>query len=299
MPVHNAASYLPAAVGSILGQTFRDFELIAVDDGSTDNSLDILRQLAAGDSRIRVITRPGTGIVGALNDGLAAARGELIARMDADDVALPRRFERQVAFLRGKPDCVAVGSAVLLIDSDGDPICVQTWAETHEEIDSLLLRGHGGLAHPTAMMRTAALRHVGGYRKQYEWIEDKDLWLRLAEIGRLANLLDPLLQYRLHGTSVCAQREREQQRLWEQLLAETYQRRRLAAKPPKLHLPRHAAVGDHCARAKWIRGAARSGNYRTAAKHARRLAKEYPLRPSTWMTILRAALATLKSRRAA
>jgi glycosyltransferase involved in cell wall biosynthesis len=289
MPVYNAAAYLSAAVDSILAQTFTDFELIAIDDGSTDASLEILQQMAERDSRIRIISRPNTGIVGALNDGVARAQGEFVARMDADDVALPHRFERQLGFLRETPGCVAVGSALLLMDSDGDPIGVQQWATTHEEIDRLLLTGWSGLAHPTAMIRKAALQQVGGYRSEYEWVEDKDLWLRLAEIGQLANLSEPLLRYRVHETSLSCQRESDTLRLWETLLKETYQRRGLMTAPPNRSRRRRKASSANSARANWIRAAARSGNYRTAAKHARKLVREFPFQPSTWLTLLRAA----------
>jgi GT2 family glycosyltransferase len=289
LPVYNAAKYVAAAVRSILGQTFGDFELIAIDDGSTDSSLQILEQVSRQDARVHIISRPNTGIVSALNDGVARARGEFIARMDADDVAMPRRFERQLCFLRDTPACVAVGSAILLIDSDGDPIGVQHWATTHEQIDKLLLTGWSGLAHPTALIRRAALQQVGGYRTEYQWLEDKDLWLRLAEIGQLSNLSEPLLHYRLHETSISFQRESETLRLWEDLLKETYHRRQLAAAPPRLVQRRREAAGPHAARASWIRTASRSGNYRTAAKHARRLVHDRPLQPSTWLTLLRAA----------
>ena len=111
IPVHNAARYLTAAINSILNQTYRDLEVVTVDDGSTDSSGAILAHCATRDSRIRVITRNNTGIVGALNDGIAAAHGDLIARMDADDISLPRRLERQVAYLTDHPECVAGGRA--------------------------------------------------------------------------------------------------------------------------------------------------------------------------------------------
>src|SRR6266581_3934019 len=99
MPVYKAERYLAQAVDSILDQTFTDFELIAVDDGSRDQSLQILNGYAQKDQRVRVISRPNTGIVGALNDGIAAARAPLIARMDSDDLSLPQRFEKQVTYL--------------------------------------------------------------------------------------------------------------------------------------------------------------------------------------------------------
>src|SRR6478672_11907562 len=103
MPVYNGARYLAEAVESILGQTFRDFELIIVNDGSTDGSEKILRRYAEQDGRIKLISRPNTGIVGALNDAIAASKCELMARMDADDVAMPDRFEKQLAYMRDHP----------------------------------------------------------------------------------------------------------------------------------------------------------------------------------------------------
>src|SRR3954469_1098404 len=108
MPVYNARAYVAEAIDSVLAQTFGDFELILVDDGSTDGSLDILRGYEKRDPRVRVISRPNTGIVGALNDGLKLARGEFIARIDADDASLPNRFEKEIAFLRAHPDVVIV-----------------------------------------------------------------------------------------------------------------------------------------------------------------------------------------------
>src|SRR5262245_4670824 len=109
MPVYNAAAYVAQAVESIRAQTLGDFEFIIVNDGSTDRSPRLLEGFAARDSRIKLISRPNTGIVGALNDGVAAARGELIARMDADDVSLPTRLEKQVTFMRSHPQVVALG----------------------------------------------------------------------------------------------------------------------------------------------------------------------------------------------
>ncbi len=119
LPVYNGEAYLALAVDSILVQTFRDFELIAVHGGSTDRSPEILRDFADRDMRVRVVRQDGKGLVGALNQGIALARGELLARMDADDIAHPDRFATQVAFLRGNPDIAVVGSAMTLIDEAG------------------------------------------------------------------------------------------------------------------------------------------------------------------------------------
>src|ERR1700716_545696 len=122
MPVFNGGSYLAAAVESVLKQSFGDFELLAIDDGSTDQSVSVLSGFARSDGRIRLITQANAGIVASLNRALGLARGEYVARMDADDVALPSRLAMQVAFLDGHPDVAVVGSAIRLIDADGNAI---------------------------------------------------------------------------------------------------------------------------------------------------------------------------------
>jgi glycosyltransferase involved in cell wall biosynthesis len=197
MPVYQAERYLEVAVKSILAQSFDDFELLALDDGSTDASPQILARLAARDDRIRVHVAQHAGLVQRLNDGLGLARGSYIARMDADDISHPERFERQIAYLEAHPECVAVGTAVDEIDPDGRPIGAMDIRPTHEEIDERMLHGDGGaLVHATAMYRARALRSIGGYQAGLDGGEDMDLHLRLSEIGRLANLPDRLFLYR-------------------------------------------------------------------------------------------------------
>ncbi|MFN4243199.1 MAG: glycosyltransferase family 2 protein [Tepidisphaerales bacterium] len=203
MPVYNAQRYLREAVDSVLGQTFTDFELIAVDDGSTDGSLAILREYERKDGRVRVISRPNTGIVGALNDGLAVCRGELIARMDADDVCLPERFEKQVAFLRQHPEVVLLGTRALLVDEDRRPIRYVACETRNERLQAALLQGDGQcVLHPTIMVRAWAVRKLSGYRSEYPISEDLDLYLRLAEQGEVRNLEQLLLEYRAHAASI-------------------------------------------------------------------------------------------------
>ena len=119
MPVYNTERYVAEAVESILAQTLGDFEFVIIDDGSTDGSRAILEPYAKQDDRIRLISRPNTGIIGARNEALGLAKGELIAVMDSDDVALPERFEVQVAYLREHPEVVCLGSKVQCIDEAG------------------------------------------------------------------------------------------------------------------------------------------------------------------------------------
>jgi len=197
MPVYQAERYLEEAAESILAQSFDDFELLLLDDGSTDASPRILADLAARDDRIQLFVERHAGLVSRLNDGIARARGVYIARMDADDISYPERFERQIAYLEANPTCVAVGTAVDEIDPDGRTIRSMDIRPTHEEIDDRLLRGDGGaLIHASAMYRSDALRSIGGYRPGLDGGEDMDLHLRLAEIGRLANLPERLFLYR-------------------------------------------------------------------------------------------------------
>jgi glycosyltransferase involved in cell wall biosynthesis len=202
LPVCNAEKYLRNALDSLLVQTHSDFEIIAVDDGSVDCSLQILKEYAH-DARIRILSRSNTGIVGALNDAIGMAHGQFLARMDADDIAMSTRLERQIAFLKDRPDCVAVGSSVLIMDEQGSDIHVAEAPTEHAEIEKMFFTGHGALCHPSVMMRAWAVRQVGGYREQYRsFDEDVDLFLRLGEVGELANIGTPLLRYRWHLNSI-------------------------------------------------------------------------------------------------
>ncbi len=248
MPTYNAERYVARAIDSILAQTLADFEFIIVDDGSADRSLEIIRQYQRRDDRIRVLSRPNTGVVGAANDGLALARGELLARMDADDISYPQRFKRQVAFLDDHSDCVAVGAWVRRVDCDGRPTNNDYLAPlTHAEIDARwhLLGIGGGIAHPTAMLRTAVVRRIGGYR-DFCPAEDIDLFLRMAEQGELANLPEILLDYRMHGESLSqAGRARGE---WNSCVAAVAAHRRRGLRIPVALRRRHAnaaiAIGD-------------------------------------------------------
>lgn len=284
MPVYNASRYLREAVESILTQSFRDFELIAVDDGSKDDSLAILREYEVKDPRVRIISRANTGIVGALNDGIAAARGEFIARMDSDDVSVPNRFEKQVAFLREHPDHVLLGSQVMLIDSEGAALCPKQDTEyTHEAIDQAHLAGRWPLVHPTVMMRRDAVLSIGAYREKYQWLEDLDLFLRMAEVGKIASLKDVLLRYRLHTGSVCHTREGDQDRIRPELEAEVYARRRIA-KPTGDGTPRsRSSPGSMAERLRvWGWWALMGGNVTTSRRYALRAMRAAPWAVQSW-----------------
>src|SRR5690606_35037800 len=141
-----------------------DFEFIIVNDGSTDRSEAIVKEFAGRDARIRLISRPNTGIVRALNDGVAAARGKYIARIDSDDLADPHRFELQVARMEAEPALAALGSGSIAIDEAGRRLGQYPTPLTHEQIEAAHLQGASSIHHPAVMMRTEAVRDVGGYR---------------------------------------------------------------------------------------------------------------------------------------
>jgi glycosyltransferase involved in cell wall biosynthesis len=202
MSVYNNAPYLPQAIESILAQTFTDFEFLIVNDGSTDGSAEIIDRFAASDSRIRPIHQANAGLIVSLNRMIEEARAPLIARMDGDDIALPERFARQIAFMDANPDIGVLGTGCTCIDETGKPSSFKfDNVLTPEEILEDLKNGPP-LCHPSILMKRDAVRAVGGYHRAYKHCEDYDLWLRLSEHVAMANLPDRLLLYRQSETQV-------------------------------------------------------------------------------------------------
>lgn len=206
MPVYNGEKYLHKAINSILSQTFQDFEFLIVNDGSTDNSLEII--ISYQDDRIRVINNVNNlGISQSLNKGLNLAQGEYIARMDCDDISLPNRLCTQVDFLNCNPEIIVVGSYMELIDSEGYKTEQQyLYPLTNENIIYSMLYSNP-LGHPSVMFRRKEVIKIGGYRLKKEWnnlsTEDYDLWLRLAIHNyALANIPECLIYYRDHPDSL-------------------------------------------------------------------------------------------------
>jgi glycosyltransferase involved in cell wall biosynthesis len=203
MPVYNSEKYLTQAVDSILGQTLADLELIAVDDGSTDGTPAILETYRQNDSRM-ILQRhsQNLGVTAALNTGLALARGRYIARMDADDISLPERFERQAAFLDKNPEIDIIGSAVQMVDERGRNIGVLS-----APLDDLAIRWtsffSASFFHPTIMLRhSILLEHNIQYRASREEAQDYEFFAHLLEYACGANFVEPLIYYRIHSSSV-------------------------------------------------------------------------------------------------
>jgi glycosyltransferase involved in cell wall biosynthesis len=280
LPVYNASRYLGGAVESILRQTHREFEFLILDDGSRDDSLAQLRRFEQRDSRVHVISRPNTGIVGALNELVALAKGEWLFRMDADDVARPERFARQLAYLGANPDCVALGSRALFMDPDGSPLVEFIDCFDHSDIERTLMRPAIGILHPTVAMSRRAVLAVGGYRADYPHVEDLDLFLRLGEVGRLANLPEVLLDYRNHFTNVSHSNATEQSAAALRAVADACARRGMGA--PVLAPPAAISESRLDLHRKWVWWALAGGHRRTAGKHALQVLKNAPLSGQSW-----------------
>jgi glycosyltransferase involved in cell wall biosynthesis len=203
MAAYNAEAFIAEAVESVVSQTFADFELVVVEDGSTDGTSEILQRFADADPRVRILSQLNSGMVTALNVGCRAARGDLIARLDADDVAIPDRLEKQVAFLEENPDHVLVGGASIKIDGAGHEITRVRYPTSDSEVRRSLPDACP-FEHSAVTMRREALAAIGGYRPPFGSAADFDLWLRFSERYRLTNLQDPVVRYRLHPAQMSA-----------------------------------------------------------------------------------------------
>lgn len=213
MSVYNGERYLAAAIDSVLAQSFSDFEFLIVDDGSRDATAAVIRDYAARDSRIRPVIRENRGLISSLNEMLETARAPLVARMDADDLCRPDRFEKQLAFLTAHPDYGVVGSWSEDIGEQGEPL--QRGGEDHplNHDDMLVAIERGGqlICHPAAMYRREIVLSVGGYHAAFRHCEDLDLWLRLASVTRMGNIAERLVRYRRYPGQVSSRHATEQQ----------------------------------------------------------------------------------------
>ena len=212
LPAYNAELYIKEAVTSILHQTFTNIEIIIIEDKSSDKTLEIINTLSKSDVRIKIIkNKVNEGIVCCLNKGINAAQANLIARMDADDIAKKDRLYKQVNFLENNPDTILIGSGIETIDSKGKHINFQNYPSNDNEITHML-RHKSPFAHPTVIFNKECVIKVGGYRQKYRTGQDYDLWSRLQKEGKFANINEPLLKYRIHDEQVTFKKLKEQHR---------------------------------------------------------------------------------------
>lgn len=206
MPVYNGEKFLREAIQSVLNQTFSDFELIIVNDGSIDNSLDIIKEYAEKDSRIKIINQKNTGIVGALNNALKLSKGDYVARMDADDISLPKRLEKQIEFLE-KEKAFICGAWANVIDQNGEQkgkkfsYPPRSW----KQIKLHLLRGNPFI-HPSILFKKEIYDNEKDeneyFYKNYKNVEDYELWTRIVPKYKSVNLQEYLLNYRIHNNQI-------------------------------------------------------------------------------------------------
>jgi len=226
LPVRDGERFVHEALESVLRQTYSDLEVVVVDDGSTDGTGDVLAGLR--DERLRVVRQEPTGLVAALQRGLAEARAPLVARMDADDVSEPERLERQVDLLARRPRVGMAATWVAVIDEDGRELRREVLPSAHQDLARrLLLRNP--FQHGSVLLRREAIEAIGGYRADYGANEDYDLWRRLARSWELACVPEVLYRYRVHPGAVTqtdpervARRELLRDELWREYEARRY-----------------------------------------------------------------------------
>lgn len=245
MSVYNGERFLAEAIDSVLAQSFTDFEFLILDDGSRDGSGAIIRDYAARDPRIRPIFRENRGLIASLNQLLIEARAPLVARMDADDICRPERFERQIAFLEANPDFGVIGTRCENIDEHGMyypcnyPDLPDTFAGFLAAIDAR----DPLICHPAVMYRRDLVRSIGGYHAAFRHCEDLDLWLRLATITKLASIPERLFSYR-YSVNQVSHRHATEQQTGAAIAYLAYQERRAGRPDPTENLDRLPPVDD-------------------------------------------------------
>jgi len=199
LPVYNAEAYIVESIESMLNQTYENIELILINDGSTDSSLEIMQSY--NDARIEIISRENRGLIASLNEGIKKAKGKYIARMDADDISLSQRLQKQVVFMENSPEIGICGTAVIMF---GEGIQEKVWRlSLEDECIKTELLFSSALAHPTVMMKKVLIdEYQLFYDAGFKHAEDFELWTRFAEHSSLANLPEPLLKYRVLENSI-------------------------------------------------------------------------------------------------
>jgi glycosyltransferase involved in cell wall biosynthesis len=301
MPAHNAGRLLDKAIRSITRQTYANWELIIVDDGSTDETPQRIAQWKHRDPRIRSIhLNSNCGTSAALNRGVREANGEFIARMDADDVCFRSRFEKQVAYLKEHSETACLGTRRLLIDGWGMPIWVKEDSPTrHEEIDNMCLNGTAPVTHPSVMFRRSIFEDSGGYDESLVASQDHDLWLRMAERGRIEALPDILMAYRIHNASTTSKKRREQHEAARVACERAYYRRGLRKEP--VIGDQFRPDGTKASRLRchldYGRRALTYGYTLSAFKYISLVLADQPTNRDGWRQFIKVMLTTLGSRR--
>jgi glycosyltransferase involved in cell wall biosynthesis len=207
MSVYNDSRYIDEAIKSILTQTFKDFEFIIINDGSTDNSLSKIKKYK--DERIMIINQKNIGLVASLNKGIAVARSDIIARQDSDDISLPDRLEKEIGLLKKNTDCIIVGSSMITIDESGNKRNTHKVLLNNPELKhELLVRSP--FAHGSVIFRKKAFFESKGYLSADWPAEDYGLWIRMSSCGEFMNIDEPLYKYRENSSGISQQNHKNQ-----------------------------------------------------------------------------------------
>lgn len=201
MPAYNAEMYIKQAIQSILDQTFKRFELIVINDSSTDKTWEIITSFAKKDHRIKAVqNNSGCNIARVLNKGISLAKSNIVARMDADDIAFSDRLELQYNVITSSDRIAVVGANIVIIDRLGNQIATRSYPRTSKELKNCLFK-YSSFAHPVVMFKKDMFEAVGKYNPKYSPTEDLDLWFRLGSKYEFASIPKPLLKYRLFEAS--------------------------------------------------------------------------------------------------
>lgn len=290
--VYNTAPYLAETLDSLLGQTFTDLEVVAIDDGSTDGSADILRQYAQRDPRLRFASRENRGIAVTRNEMLAMARGRLLAVNDSDDVSVPDRIAEQIKYMDAHPEIVCLGGDFEYMDAVGRKLTTLRPPRDDAAIQQMLMRGHASICNGVVMMRREAVERVGGYHPDYRFGQDVDMFLKLGEVGKLANMPRTLGRIRLHGKSV-SETKREEQRHFGRLACEAAAARRgvpCAFDASEPWRPGADRGSRHLYLKRYGWWAFNSGERRTAMIYGMKTVAAKPWDPAGWKLMACAAL---------
>jgi len=300
MSVYNGERFLRQAVDSIFNQTFSDFEFIVVDDGSTDGTAEILSSYARADSRLCVVTQENRGLVKSLNRAIGMARGEYIARMDADDISMPERLAIQVRWLDAHPQIAVLGTRYDEIDESGRVIRRGNRYAGSTLVERALLQGNSSVfCHGSVMFRRTCFEHIGGYREQFKnAAEDYDLWLRMAERYELDNIVETLYQHRLRLDSVSFEYFLQYQRGAAFALECARRRRSGLSEPPFPPVdlpPSRREMGEYHLRMGTV--FLQFGHVKKARAELRKAIEQFPSNPYPWILWLGSLLGSSVMRR--
>jgi glycosyltransferase involved in cell wall biosynthesis len=197
MTVYNAATFVEESVGSVLAQGYSNWEFVIVDDSSTDGTYEILQKFSSADARIRLFRMAkNLGKPLAANFGFSQCNGKYIALLDADDVLMPQRLDRQVEFMESNPEIGMCGSNVDLMDQTGEPVCTFIVPSSHDSIMKTMVR-HDPFFYPSVMLRKSLLQLCGGFNIHLRFVQDYDLWIRVASVSAVANMQEVFAKVRL------------------------------------------------------------------------------------------------------